>query len=271
MLSHPCWSKGSPLPATDLSLLIEAARRSGEIAADYFGQSPDTWDKPDNAGPVTAADLAVDVMLQDTLRRARPDYGWLSEETEDDCARLERSRVFVVDPIDGTRAFINGSKDWAHSLAVVEAGQVTAAVVYLPMRDMMFVAARGGGATLNDAPIGVNATPDLSNPKVLTHKANFDARFWKDGQAPAMKAGFRSSLAYRLCLVANGHFDAMLTLRPTWEWDVAAGTLIVQEAGGIATQQTGAPVQFNNPHPQLAGLVAGGPVHALLVECIHCD
>ncbi len=259
------------MPVTDLPLLIDAARRSGQIASGYFGQSPDVWDKPDDAGPVTAADLAVNEMLRDTLTQTRPDYGWLSEETEDDSARLDRSRVFVVDPIDGTRAFINGSHDWAHSLAVVEDGQVTSAAVYLPMRDLMFAATRGGGATLNGAPIGVAAGTDLGAPHVLMHKANLDGRFWKDGKAPAMKAGFRSSLAYRLCLVAQGRFDAMLTLRPTWEWDVAAGTLIVQEAGGSATQQTGAAVHFNNPHPQLAGLVAGGAAHGPIVDCIDCN
>lgn len=259
------------MPVTDLDLLVDAARQSGEIAAGYFGQSPEVWDKPDAQGPVTAADLAVNVMLKDRLTRARPDYGWLSEETEDDTSRLSRSRVFVIDPIDGTRAFINGSKDWAHSLAVVEDGQVTAAAVYLPMRDQMFAAGRGVGATLNGARIGVSETPDLGNPHVLTHKANMNAKFWKNGRAPVMKPGFRSSLAYRLCLVAQGRFDAMLTLRPTWEWDVAAGTLIVQEAGGFATEQSGGPVAFNNAHPQLAGLVAGGPAHRQLVDCIHCE
>ena len=100
------------MQATDLDLLTQAARRSGDIAMGYFGQSPEIWDKPDDAGPVTAADLAVNTMLEQTLQAARPTYGWLSEETEDDTARLTKDTVFVVDPIDGTRAFINGTKDW---------------------------------------------------------------------------------------------------------------------------------------------------------------
>lgn len=258
------------MPATDLPLLIDAARRSGEIASTYFGQSPEVWDKPADAGPVTAADLAVNTMLRDTLTATRPEYGWLSEETEDDISRLDQPNVFVVDPIDGTRAFINGSKDWAHSLAVVDQGQVTAAVVYLPMRDLLFAATQNGGATLNGTPIQVAPVPDLTQPNVLTHKANFDGKYWKHGKPPKMKPGFRSSLAYRLCLVAQGRFDAMLTLRPTWEWDVAAGSLIVQEAGGSATEQSGASLRFNNPHPQLAGLVAGGAAHKTLIDCIDC-
>lgn len=256
------------MQATDLDLLTDAARRSGRIAAGYFGQNPQIWDKPDDAGPVTAADLAVNTMLQDSLRAARPDYGWLSEETEDDTTRLSKDTIFVVDPIDGTRAFINGSKDWSHALAVVHQGQVTAAAVYLPMRDAMFTATLGGGAYLNGAPITPSACADLSQASVLTHKANCAGKYWKSGASPDMKLGFRSSLAYRLCLVANGDFDAMMTLRPTWEWDVAAGTLIVTEAGGRASTQRGDAVKFNNPHPQLDGLVAAGDTHDTLLSLL---
>lgn len=254
--------------ATDIDLLTDAARRSGRIAAGYFGQNPQTWEKSADAGPVTEADLAVNVMLQTTLRMARPDYGWLSEETEDTDARLKTRSVFVVDPIDGTRAFISGSKDWAHSLAIVDNGQTTAAAVYLPMRDLMFTATLGGGAFLNGAPISTKTGTLMEQATVLTHKANCDARLWKNNTAPDFKCAFRSSLAYRLCLVAQGRFDAMLTLRPTWEWDVAAGTLIVTEAGGTATTKVGGPVQYNNTHPQVDGLVAAGALHQPLITLL---
>jgi myo-inositol-1(or 4)-monophosphatase len=256
------------LQATDLDLLTDAAIKSGKIASDYFGQSPQVWDKPDDAGPVTAADLAVNEMLQDTLRTARPDYGWLSEETEDDADRLNTDTIFVVDPIDGTRAFINGSKDWAHALAVVHKGQVTAAAVYLPMRDTMFTASLGGGAFLNGDPITPSSCTDLTQATVLSHKANNNGKYWKSGAFPDVKLAFRSSLAYRLCLVAQGQFDAMITLRPTWEWDVAAGTLILAEAGGNATTQKGQAIAFNNPRPQLDGLVAAGGLQASLLALL---
>ncbi|MFT5064692.1 MAG: myo-inositol-1(or 4)-monophosphatase [Reinekea sp.] len=256
------------MQATDLDLLTDAARKSGQIAVGYFGQSPQVWDKPDDSGPVTAADLAVNAMLQDSLRAARPDYGWLSEETEDDAERLKSDTIFMVDPIDGTRAFINGSKDWAHALAVVHKGQVTAAAVYLPMRDAMFTASLGGGAFLNGDPIKPTIGTDLAEATVLSHKANCNGKYWKSGASPDMKLAFRSSLAYRICLVAQGRFDAMITLRPTWEWDVAAGTLILSEAGGVATTQKGQSVQFNNPHPQLDGLVAAGGVQASLLALL---
>jgi myo-inositol-1(or 4)-monophosphatase len=252
------------LPETDLALLIDAARHAGDIAKKYFQNDPSVTDKPGGAGPVTEADLAVNAMLEASLRLARTDYGWLSEETEDNAARLKTKRQFVIDPIDGTRAFINHSNDWAHALAVVEDGLAVSAVVYLPMHDLMFAATKGGGATVNNRPIAVTGAA-LSNATILGAKPNFDARFWKGGDVPAVERAFRSSLAYRLCLVAQGRFDGMITLRPSWEWDIAAGALIISEAGGVVSDQHGAPLQFNNPHPQVPGvLAAGAQLHAAL-------
>lgn len=253
------------MPETDLALLIDAAQQSGEIAKHYFQQNPDVTDKPDGAGPVTAADLAVNAMLEGFLPAARPDYGWLSEETEDNSARLKTKRQFIIDPIDGTRAFIDGNKDWAHSLAVVEDGKPVAAAVYLPMRDMMFAAEIGAGATLNGRPIAAT-DPQLNAATLLGAKPNFAPHFWKGGVLPPIKRAFRSSLAYRLCLAAEGQFDGMVTFRPSWEWDIAAGALILSEAGATITDQTGATLRFNNPHPQVPGVLAAGPqLHASLL------
>ncbi|EBA11255.1 inositol monophosphatase family protein [Roseobacter sp. CCS2] len=245
------------MPETDLALLIAAARRSGDIAKQYFQQNPDVTDKPDGAGPVTAGDLAVNAMLEGFLQAARPDYGWLSEETEDNPARLDTTHQFIIDPIDGTRAFIEGSKDWAHSLAIAQNGAPVAAAVYLPMRDLMFAAAKGAGATLNGKPI-VATTAPMDGATLLGTKPNFDGKFWKDGVLPPVKRAFRSSLAYRLCLVAQGRFDGMITLRPSWEWDIAAGALIVEEANAAITDQDGAALNFNNRHPQVPGVLAAG-------------
>lgn len=254
------------MPESDLSLLIEAARAAGKIATKYFGASPKVWDKSDGAGPVTEADLSVNDMLSATLRSARPDYGWLSEETEDDAARLGTTRQFVIDPIDGTRAFIAGSHDWAHSLAVVEDGQVIAGCVYLPMRDEMYSAYLGGGAFLNGVKIHASKQASFEKIEVLTTKPNLRPEHWEGGIVPTFNVGFRSSLAYRLCLVAQGRFDAMLTLRPTWEWDVAAGVLIVEEAMGRATDGAGQTLRFNNKNPQVNGVVAAGSVHPKILD-----
>lgn len=253
------------MPESDLSLLIDAARASGDIARRHFQRSHDVWDKPGGAGPVTEADLEIDRMLRAELLSARPDYGWLSEETEDDSARLGKPQLFIVDPIDGTRAFIDGSRDFAHSLAVAEGGRVTAAAVYLPLRDMLFTASREEVARLNDAPIAASPV-GIDGAQVLAARPNLDPQHWPGG-LPPVERHFRSSLAYRMCLVAQGRFDGMLTLRPTWEWDVAAGCLIVERAGGVATDRAGQPARFNNANARLNGVVAGGAsVHAGLVE-----
>ncbi len=249
----------------DLALLIEAAREAGIVARRFFNQGPEAWDKPDGLGPVTEADMAVDRLLRHELTTARPGYGWLSEETEDDPARLAADRLFIVDPIDGTRAFIEGSLTWAHSLAVVERGEVTAAVVYLPMRDRMYAAARGEGASLNGKPLHASTRNEVDGATVLAVRSVLDPWNWKDAQAPGLKRNFRSSLAYRLSLVGEGRFDAMMTLRATWEWDAAAGSLIVTEAGGAVSDRLGEALVFNNPSPQVNGLVAGGrEIHAAL-------
>lgn len=254
----------------DLTLLEQAAHEAGEIAMRHFKADPQVWEKDEAAGPVTEADLAVDRYLRDKLLTARPGNGWLSEETEDDADRLGADHVFIVDPIDGTRAFIDHSKDWALSLAVAERGAVSAAVVHLPARGQTYSAARGGGATLNGAPVGVTGTTDATQAEVLTTKSNLAPGFWR-GPVPGFRRSFRTSLAYRLCLVAEGRFDAMLTLRPTWEWDVAAGSLIVTEAGGRATDGNGDAPLFNTPQRQIAGMVAGGTLHGTLMGELRRD
>jgi len=247
------------LPATDLPLLIDAAREAGQIATRFSGPQAQRWDKPEGAGPVTEADLAVNAMLERELPGARPGYGWLSEETEDSPDRLTNDHVFIIDPIDGTRSFAEGPRTWAHSLAVAENGEVTAAVIYLPMRDLLYAAAKGQGATLNGAPIRASEPGTLREAEILAAKPNLDPRHWLSGDVPEFRKAYRPSLAYRMALVAQGRFDGMLTLRPSWEWDIAAGDLILREAGGRCTDRQGLPLRFNNAHPRLNGVVAAGP------------
>ncbi len=254
------------MPASDLALLIEAAREAGGIAAAHFGGTLDIRHKPQDQSPVTQADLAVNAALETRLRAARPGYGWLSEESPDDPARHRADRVFIVDPIDGTRAFIDGERTWAQALAVAQGGQVEAAVVYLPLRDKLYSATRGGGARLNGVPIGVSANAAPDQAEVLATRPNFDPAHWPGG-LPRMKRNHRPSLAYRLSLVAEGRFDAMFTFRPAWEWDIAAGSLILAEAGARVTDRRGAPLRFNNPHPQTDGVLGANPrLHAALLD-----
>jgi len=258
------------LPAPDdLQLLIDAALEAGRIATRYSGRDAQRWDKPDGAGPVTEADLAVNAMLEQRLPSARPGYGWLSEETEDNAHRLDRDRVFIIDPIDGTRSFAEGSRTWAHSLAVAEQGIVTAAVIYLPLRDLLFAAAAEQGATLNDKPIRVTEPRTLSETEILAAKPNLDSNHWRARQAPDFRRAYRPSLAYRMATVAQGRFDAMLTLRPSWEWDIAAGDLIIRDAGGVCTDRLATPLRFNTPQARLNGVIgAGARLHDQLVHLL---
>lgn len=235
--------------------MTQAAEKAGAVAKRFWGKSPKSWEKDQNAGPVSEADLAVNDLLYDTLRQARPDYGWLSEETTDTTDRLNRDRVFIVDPIDGTRSFLAGEKTWAHSLAIAEQGKIVAAVIFLPLLEKMYAASRGAGATLNDRKIHQSGRTTLDQATVLAARPTLNPTYWH-GPLPGFERHFRPSLAYRMALVAEGRFDAMITFRPTWEWDVAAGVLISQEAGAKVSDQFGVAPLFNNRHPQLPGLIA---------------
>lgn len=246
------------MPATDLTLLIDAAREAGRIATGFSGKDAARWEKPDGAGPVTEADLAVNAMLEQHLQAARPDYGWLSEESEDNPDRLDHDRVFIIDPIDGTRSFTEGSSTWAHALAVADKGIVTAAVIYLPLRDLMYVAATGQGAYLNEVAITPSHPASMGSADVLAARPNMQAAHWRRGDVPEFQRSYRPSLAYRMALVAQGRYDGMLTLRPSWEWDIAAGDLILREAGAVCSDRQGVPLRFNNPHPKVNGVVAAG-------------
>jgi myo-inositol-1(or 4)-monophosphatase len=246
------------LPVRDLELLLDVASEAGEIALKYFKNDPEAWDKDGDQGPVTIADLEVNRMLEARLQAARPDYGWLSEETDDNEARLQCERVFILDPIDGTRAFIHGHENFAHSFAVAEKGVVTAAVVYLPAKGMMFAATLGGGATLNGEKIAPSAVDVIEKAEVLVAKPMMDAKHWPGG-VPPVKRNFRSSLAYRLSLVANGRFDGMFTFRPAWEWDVAAGDLICTEAGAEVFDAKGEVPLYNSVGAKIPGMIACAP------------
>lgn len=246
------------MPGSDLDLLIEAAREAGEIALHHKAKGLEIKEKPGDEGPVTQADIAVDRALKDRLTDARPGYAWLSEETEDDLNRLTQKTIFVIDPIDGTRSFINGEQTWAHSIAIVEDGVATHGVVYLPEMDLLYTASASQGAELNGEKLNVSNALDIDAARILTTKPNVDPKHWT-GPVPGFKRSHRPSLAYRLSLVAQGRYDAMMTFRPSWEWDIAAGAVILSEAGATVTDRHGKPLVFNNKTPKTAGVVGAGP------------
>lgn len=243
-------------------------REAGALARGYFGQRVKSWEKAKGA-PVTEADLAVDRMLHERLRGARPDYGWLSEETEDDGARLAHATLFVIDPIDGTVSFMKQKPEWTIAAAIVHDRRPIAACVYNPVTEEFYAAASGGGATLNGAPIRASARGELEGCRMIAPKGMLEHPSWARPW-PAMHIETRGSLAYRLALVAEGKFDAMLGLSTKHDWDIAAADLIVHEAGGIATTHDGATLHYNGPQPHQPSIVAAGPMlHALLIERVR--
>lgn len=241
----------------DRDLLVTAVREAGAIARAGFEGVSKSWEKS-KGNPVTETDLAVDKFLRDRLCAARDDYGWLSEESADNTERLSKTRVFVVDPIDGTLAFIKRKPEFTICAAVIEGGAPIAAAIYNPLTEEMFAAARGGGATLNDAAIRVTARAALEGCRMLVAQDVIKHPAWPTPW-PAMDLGKRASIAYRMALVANGTYDAMMALSSKHEWDSAAGTLIVEEAGGLATLHSGATLAYNQPVPLHRSLICAGP------------
>lgn len=241
----------------DLALLEDAAEEAGRLALDRRRRGLQVRSKP-GGSPVTDADEAVDRMLRARLTAARPDYGWLSEETADDPARLGRRRIFVVDPIDGTAAFLKGKPWWTVALAVVEDGRPVAAAVRAPTPDETYAAAEGRGTTLNGSPVAVGEADTLDDVSMLADPRLFEGPHWSPPW-PAMRVDRRNSIALRMALVAAGAFDAAVALSPKWDWDVAAGALLVTEAGGRVGDHTGAPFRFNRPDPRQPSLACAAP------------
>jgi myo-inositol-1(or 4)-monophosphatase len=251
--------------AADLALLTAAARAAGAESLRFWKRPFKSWDKPGGAGPVTEADLAVNALLAERLRGARPGYGWLSEEDADDADRTGRAAAFVVDPIDGTRAFAAGRDAFAVSLAVVRGGAAVAGVVHLPARGETYTATASGPALRDGLPIAPSRQAVAEGARLLTSAAALAPGQWQ-GPVPAVTRHFRPSLAWRLCLVAEGRHDGVLALGDTWEWDVAAGALIAARAGATVTDRHGTPPRFNAPRPRLRGVLAAPPgLHAALL------
>jgi myo-inositol-1(or 4)-monophosphatase len=229
----------------DLELLISAAKEAGDTAMSYFGQSPETWWKNEGRSPVTAADYAANDVLIHRLRGARPDYGWLSEETEDDGSRRNFETLFVIDPIDGTRGFMNGLKTWCVSAAVVHQGRPVAGVLVAPALDEVFAATENGPALKNGKPAKV-LKPDERRPFAIASSHEAFSRLPNDFQEKARRVEHIPSLAYRLAMIADGSIDATLVKPHSHDWDLAAADLILNRAGGQLSTLDGKPIAYNS-------------------------
>jgi myo-inositol-1(or 4)-monophosphatase len=251
----------------DLALIEEAVRRAGEIARSYYGQDYRRWSKS-RGEPVTEADLAIDHFLRGRLEATRADYGWLSEETGRDPARSGAERMFIVDPIDGTTAFLKQRPHFSISVAVAERGRAVAGAVYNPITEEFFSAAEGGGARLNGEPIHVSTCSALEGCHVLGQREMFADSALPDAQSwPEMQVESRSSVAYRMALVAAGIFDAAVVLSPKHDWDMAAGDVIMREAGGNVTSRDGCPLVYGGSNAVQRSMICAGPeLHTLFLE-----
>jgi len=265
-----------PIPPTthadDLELLRTSAVAAGIIASSFFRREVKSWSK-ENASPVSEADILVDRYLASALLQARPTYGWLSEETADNPSRLNCERVFVVDPIDGTRGFLRGEDSWTVCLAVVENGVPVAGVVYAPMRDELYEAVKDEGARLNGKPIRRRRRP--GTPPVIP-AAGAVHQLLQDAGLNYTRGPYYPSLAYRLVQVATGKLDAVVSRRGSQDWDIAAATLILDECDiDIADVCSGFP-QFNRRDVRHGALAALGDMslkpllHAALIQVYGC-
>ena len=183
-------------------LLESAALEAGKIALKYWRASPKNWEKPDGLGPVSEADLAINEMLKSRLRSARPDYAWLSEECADESERVKADFTFIIDPIDGTRTFLEGGKTFSISIAIAYKGKIQAAAVHVPAKEQLYLAAQDEGAICNGERLTVSAHSTPNQAKALIRKKHLTADFWH-APVPNMIPNFRSSIAYRLCRLAQ--------------------------------------------------------------------
>ena len=241
----------------ELRIVTEAITTAGAEALRLASQGFEIHIKPDRS-PVTSADLAVNGILQDRLLEAFPDDGWLSEESPDDPSRLEKARVWVIDPIDGTKAFISREPEFCISVALIEAGRPVVAAIFNPSTNELFSARQGGGLLLNDEPASWLEHPATRHPMVALSPWEHEIGRYTSLEAQTANRPMRS-IAWALALAASGRIHAVATCEPENEWDVAAGTLLIEETGGTMTDGSGQRLEFNRPDPRYRGIVATHP------------
>jgi len=256
------------LPGSKLAALETIMHEAGELARVTSRGPFKRWTKGHDQSPVSDGDIAVNNLLRTKLTALAPEAGWLSEETEDDLLGRAMARAWIVDPIDGTRAYITGRPDWTISVALVEDGRPVLAALYAPVTDEMFMAVQGKGATLNGAAVKANQSAALDGARLAGPKRYLDKL---SSLTPDILAQPKvHSLALRLTRVAHGGLDAAFASPGSHDWDLAAADLLVHEAGGLMTDLTGKPLTYNRPHVVHGALIAAGPPrHATLIDLMR--
>ena len=250
----------------ELALAKRAARVAGEILRGYWKREGLKVGSKGHDNPVTQADLEADTALKKLLHEPFPAYGWLSEETVDNDDRLRCRRVWIVDPLDGTKEFITGVPEFAVAIALIEDGAPVLGVTYNPIKREMFWGARGAGCYLNTREVRVTRTRTLARATVLASRSETARGEWKAFQG-TMKVSPTGSVAYKLAMVAAGKADATFTRSPKSEWDIASGAALVVEAGGTISDIRGRALRFNQRDVKLEGLIADNRIlHAALMK-----
>lgn len=238
---------------TDIVGRISDALDAAVTALEPFDQGRIREERKDGGDPVTAADLAVDAVLRRTL--PRPGEGWLSEETVDDPQRLATERVWVVDPLDGTREFVDGIPEWCVSVGYVDRGRPVAGGVAAPARGLRVVGAVGQGVTTEGCE-PARPSCGIQGALVLASRSEVKRGEWEPFFATPVAIRNMGSVALKLAMVGAGMADATWTLVPKNEWDVAGGAAIVHAAGGVTVDPAGKPVVFNQPQTLMPGFIA---------------
>ncbi len=254
----------------ELETAVKAAREAGEIIMALFGKDYRIEEKSKN-NPVTTADLEANRKIREIILARYPEDGWLSEESKDDLKRLETPRVWVIDPIDGTKEFIEGVPQFAVSIGLAVEGRAMVGVVYNPAQEKLYKAAKGAGARLNGKPIQVSVREEVEGASLLVSRSEPRRRF--QPFADLCRVQSVGSIAFRLALVAGGEGDGTLTFRALHEWDVCGGVAIVEEAGGVVLDGQGRGIVFNRQDSLCRGMVASNlpltrTLHAMLAQAL---
>ena len=243
----------------ELDIAMQAAKEAGKIVMAYYRGSYDIREKSPN-NPVTTADLMANHQIREVIRHAFPDDGWLSEETEDSPDRLAKSRVWVIDPIDGTEEFIAGTPEFAISIALVVEGTPVIGVLHNPATAELFYAYIGAGASCNGTPIRCSPRQNLKRASMLVSRTEHQKGLLAALIPLVAEVQYIGSVTYKLARLAVGMGDLYVTVRPKNEWDFCAGDLILREAGGVLWDKTGQTIRYNKKRVrQPTGLFAGNP------------
>ena len=249
----------------DHSLMLRAVKEAGACALSRFNTKQKVWKKSKHHS-VCEADIEVNKMLHKQLIGERPNYGWLSEESELTKERFKHERIWIVDPIDGTNSYLKGIPEFAISVALVENGVPLTGAVYNPARDQMFEAVQGHGTYLNNKKVSVTLENKLSKMKILSSRSEYNEVGWpKVFESRNVYA--MSSIAYKLALVSVGNYDAAVSAWPKADWDICAGSLLISEAGGCITSIDGNAFTYNKEKPiHQTCLASNRPLHPILMK-----